>query len=378
MSRFTGLVLSAGAALAPSPADAAAESASQPAVRVTELAAGLAHPWSLVFLPDGELLISERNGGLRIWRPSGLDRQPVTGVPAAYADVDGGLLGLTPHPKFSSNRWLYLCLSTGDKHANATSVVRGRFTGDSLTDIQRIFTARPLKRDASHFGCRLLFAPDGTLLVTLGDGYGYRDRAQTLDNHFGKIVRLNDDGSIPRDNPFVARTGALADIYTYGHRNVQGLALRPGTQEIWIHEHGPKGGDEVNVLKAGANYGWPAITYGVDYSGAVISEHAELPGMEQPILYWVPSIAPSGMDFYQGQRFPEWRGDLFVGALAARELRRVDLENARVVGQESLLAERKERIRDVRSGPDGFIYLLTDALDGKLLRLEPGDSRATR
>ncbi|HEY4646066.1 MAG TPA: PQQ-dependent sugar dehydrogenase, partial [Steroidobacteraceae bacterium] len=226
------------------------------------------------------------------------------------------------------------------------------------------------KAGASHFGCRLLFAPDGKLLVTLGDGYDYRDRAQSLDNHFGKIVRLNDDGSIPRDNPFVGSPGVLPDVYTYGHRNVQGIAVRPGTTEIWIHEHGPKGGDEVNVLKPGANYGWPAITFGVDYSGATISERTEAPGMERPILYWVPSIAPSGMDFYQGNRIPQWRGDLFVGALAARELRRIDLEGGRIVGQESLLAERKERIREVRNGPDGFLYLLTDAADGKLLRLE--------
>lgn len=321
-------------------------------------------------MPGGELIISERNGGIRIWGPRGLDPLPVTGVPAAYAEVDGGLLGLALHPRSADTRWLYLCLSIGDKRANATRVVRGRLIGHELREVIPIFTAHPLKAGASHFGCRLLFAPDGKLLVTLGDGYDYRDRAQSLDNHFGKIVRLNDDGSIPRDNPFVGSPGVLPDVYTYGHRNVQGIAVRPGTTEIWIHEHGPKGGDEVNVLKPGANYGWPAITFGVDYSGATISERTEAPGMERPILYWVPSIAPSGMDFYQGNRIPQWRGDLFVGALAARELRRIDLEGGRIVGQESLLAERKERIREVRNGPDGFLYLLTDAADGKLLRLE--------
>jgi glucose/arabinose dehydrogenase len=255
---------------------------------------------------------------------------------------------------------------------NASRIVRGRLEGDVLREVREIFTAQPWKKNASRFGCRLLFAPDGKLLVTLGDGYDYRDEAQTLDDHFGKVVRLNDDGSAPRDNPFRSRAGTLPDVFTYGHRNIQGIARRPGTREIWIHEHGPKGGDEVNVLRAGANYGWPAITYGIDYSGAIISDKTALPGMEQPVRYWVPSIAPCGMDFYDGDRFPEWRGDLFVGALAARELRRVDLDaSGRVLGQESLLKELEKRIREVRSGPDGYLYVLTDELEGKLLRIVP-------
>jgi len=346
-----------------------------PSYRVIELAGGLAHPWSIVFLPDGDALISERNGGLRRLHQGVLDPQPVGGLPAAYAEVDGGLLGLAVHPQFADNRLVYVCLSMGNDRANASNVFRGRLEQSRLADPQRIFTARPQKAGASHFGCRLLFAPDGTLLITLGDGYDYRAQAQTLDNHFGKIVRVNDDGSIPADNPFVGQAGALPDIYTLGHRNVQGIAQRPGTREIWTHEHGPQGGDEVNVLCAGANYGWPTITYGIDYDGTVISERTAAPGMEQPLVYWVPSIAPSGMDFYHGDRFPAWRGDLFVGALAGKHLRRLDIEDGRIVAQETLPAELGERIRDVSSGPDGFLYVLTDSPQGRLLRLEPRTDR---
>jgi glucose/arabinose dehydrogenase len=378
MKRGNASALCAGLLLACPPSISGAEGSSPVAIRVRELATGLAHPWSLAFLPGGELLISERNGGLRILGAHGLEPRPLAGVPAAFAEVDGGLLGLALHPDFSDNRWVYLCLSIGDAHANSTRVVRGRLVGRDLQSVTPIFTARPLKSGASHFGCRLLFAPDGKLLVTLGDGYDYRDRAQSLDNHFGKIVRLNDDGSIPSDNPFSSRLDRLTDIYTYGHRNVQGIAVHPDTGAIWAHEHGPKGGDEINVLKPGANYGWPRITYGIDYSGAIISDLTAAPGLEQPLLYWVPSIAPSGMDFYRGRRIPQWHGDLFVGALAARELRRIDLEGERIVAQESLLVDRRERIREVRSGPDGYLYLLTDDADGKVLRLEPEPAAASR
>lgn len=339
--------------------------------RVVELATGLARPWSLAFLPDGAMLITERNGGLRVLRDGVLERQAVTGLPGAFAKGDGGLLGLAVDPKFATNRLVYVCLSTGNEEANAAAVLRGHFDGRALSDVQVIFRARPDKKGASHFGCRLLFAPDATLLVALGDGYDYRDQAQRLENHLGKIVRLTASGAAPRDNPFATRSGAAPEVYTLGHRNVQGLALRPGTSEIWSHEHGPRGGDEINVLRAGGNYGWPLVTFGIDYSGEPIAAATTRRDLEAPRWYWVPSIAPSGMEFYTGNRFAEWRGDLFVGALAARALYRLDIEGGRIVGQEMLLTERKERIREVKNGPDGLLYVLTDAMDGKVLRIEP-------
>lgn len=339
--------------------------------RVVELATGLAHPWSLAFLPDGTALITERNGGLRVFRNSTLEPRALEGLPAAHQKVDGGLLGIVVHPRFATNQWIYICLSQGTTEANHSVVVRARFTPARLEDVKVIFEARPLKKGDNHFGCRLLFAPDGRLLVTLGDGYEFRAQAQALDSHLGKVVRLTDAGGIPSDNPFAARRNTLPEIYTFGHRNVQGIALRPGTSEVWTHEHGARGGDEINVLRAGANYGWPLVTFGIDYSGETISPHTTQSGVTSPRFYWVPSIAPSGMDFYTGERFPEWRGDLFVGALAARSLYRLDIAEGQIVGQEVLLAERKERIREVKTGPDGLLYVLTDAADGKLLRLEP-------
>jgi len=337
---------------------------------VATLATGLAHPWSLVFLPDGSALITERSGGLRAFREGKLDPKPLPGLPAAYVDGDGGLLGLALHPQFAANHQLYVCMSMGTAEANGSAVVVARYGDDRVTDARVIFQAKPLKKGNAHFGCRLLFAPDGTLLVTLGEGFDYRDQAQALDSDLGKIVRITDTGAIPKDNPFIGRANARPEIYTLGDRHVQGIALRPGTKDIWFHEHGPRGGDEINVLKPGANYGWPIVTFGIDYSGEQIAEHTAQPGMEPPLFYLVPSIAPSGMEFYTGDRFPEWRGDLFVGGLAARALYRFDIEGDRIVGQEILLAGLKERIRDVRTGPDGFLYVLTDSDDGKLLRIE--------
>jgi glucose/arabinose dehydrogenase len=349
----------------------AAAVAEPPPVRVATVAAGLNHPWSLVFLPSGDLLVTERNGGLRIIHDGKMEHEAISGVPASFAEGDGGLLGLALHPDFARNGLLYVCLTVGSTAANATSVIRGRLTGRALQSVTTIFTAVPFKRDALHFGCRLMFGPDGKLLVTLGDGRWYPYQAQALDNDLGKVVRLNDDGTIPADNPFARRWQARPEIYTYGHRNIQGIALNPLTGEVWIHEHGPKGGDEVNILHSGANYGWPMITYGIDYSGQVVSEKSAMPGMEQPVIYWTPSIAPSGMAFYTGSRIPEWRGDLFVGALAGRHLRRVHFVGGLVASQEVLLAELSERIREVCDGPDGYLYITTDAADGRILRLEP-------
>jgi glucose/arabinose dehydrogenase len=339
-------------------------------VRAVTVAAGLNHPWSLAFLPGGDLLVTERNGGLRMIHDGKLVEKPIAGIPTAFAVSDGGLLGLTLHPDFGRNGLVYVCMTVGTIPANASSVIRGRLVGRTLENVTTIFTAVPFKKEANHFGCRLMFGPDGKLLVTLGDGRWYPYQAQALDNDLGKVVRLNDDGTVPADNPFAHRWLARPEIYTYGHRNIQGIALNPLTGDVWIHEYGPKGGDEVNILHAGANYGWPMITYGVDYSGQVVSEKTEMPGMEQPVIYWTPSIAPSGMAFYTGSRVPEWRDDLFVGALAGRHLRRVHFVGTLVASQEILLAELNERIREVCDGPDGYLYITTDSADGRVLRLE--------
>jgi glucose/arabinose dehydrogenase len=339
--------------------------------RIQTLASGLDHPWSLAFLPDGGILITERSGSLRLFRDGQLQADPVPGVPEVAARGQGGLLDIALHPDFADNGLVYLSYAGPGAGGAGTEVARARFDGAALEDLEVIFRAEPKVGGGNHFGSRLLFAGDGTLYVTLGDRYRYMKEAQNLDNHLGSIVRLNDDGSVPEDNPFVGREDARPEIFSYGHRNVQGLALEPQTGTLWAHEHGPQGGDEVNILKPGANYGWPAITYGIDYSGAIISEKTEAPGMEQPVIYWVPSIAPSGMAFYDGDAFPEWRGDLFVGALSHLHLRRLEIEGEKVVAQEQLLTGLSARIRDVRAGPDGYLYVLTDSADGHLLRLEP-------
>jgi glucose/arabinose dehydrogenase len=340
--------------------------------RVSEIVRGLMSPWSLAFLPGGDMLVTEPVGRLRVIHEGALQPQPVVGVPKAVARGQGGLLDVALHPGFAGNRLVYLSYSGAGQGGVNTEVMRARFDGGRLEEPDVIFRAAPKTSGSAHYGSRLLFAPDGTLFVTLGDRFSFRDEAQNTANHLGTVVRINDDGSVPKDNPFIGQDTSRPEIFSYGHRNSQGIAHRPGTAEIWQHEHGPRGGDEVNILKAGANFGWPKITYGMDYSGAIISDKTALPGMEQPVVYWVPSIAPSGMAFYDGDRLPKWKGDLFVGALAGAHLRRLRLDGARVAEQEELLSDLGERIRDVRSGPDGFIYVLTDsASNGRLLRLEP-------
>jgi glucose/arabinose dehydrogenase len=341
--------------------------------RIETLADGLAHPWGLAFLPDGGILITERPGRLRLYKDGALQPEPIAGVPEVVARGQGGLLDVTLHPDFAANGLVYLSYAgagAGEDGAG-TEVARARFDGAALHDLEVIFRAEPKVGGGNHFGSRLRFAGDGTLYVTLGDRFRYMKEAQSLGNHLGTIVRLNDDGSVPDDNPFVGQRDARPEIFSYGHRNVQGLAVQPGTGTLWAHEHGPQGGDELNILKPGANYGWPAITYGIDYSGAIISDKTAAPGMEQPVVYWVPSIAPSGMAFYEGEAFPEWRGDLFLGALSHLHLRRLEIKGETVVAQEELLTGLSARIRDVRAGPDGFLYVLTDSSDGKLLRLAP-------
>jgi glucose/arabinose dehydrogenase len=340
-------------------------------VAVEVLASGLEHPWGMAFLPDGRILVTERPGRLRVVVDGRLLPEPVAGLPALAPHGQGGLLDVALHPSFARNHLVYLAYVAEGPGGYGTEVARGRLAGSRLVDVTVLFRMTPKTRTGRHFGSRLVFDRDGRLFVTLGDR-GDRPRAQRLDDHAGSIVRISDDGGVPADNPFVARPGALGEIFTYGNRNVQGAALHPETGELWAHEHGPQGGDELNVIRAGVNYGWPVITYGVNYGiGTSIGEGTEKAGMAQPLHHWVPSIAPSGMTFYTGGRFPQWRGNLFVGSLKFRQLVRLELSGERVVHEERLLTDVLGRIRDVRQGPDGLLYVLTDAGDGLLARLEP-------
>jgi len=363
-------------AAVPAAAQDGVQRSEQADFRTVTLARGLDHPWGMAFLPangpgDGGILITERAGRLRLFQDGTLQPDPIAGVPEVAARGQGGLLDIALHPDFAGNGLLYLAYAGAEGNEAGTEVARARFDGSALHDLEVIFRAQPKTPGAAHYGGRIAFGPDGKLYVSLGDRRSYMAEAQKLSSHLGGVLRLNDDGSVPDDNPFTGRSDALPEIFTYGHRNVQGMAVHPETGVMWTHEHGPRGGDEVNILQAGANYGWPEITYGIDYSGAIISEKTEAPGMTQPVVYWVPSIAPSGMAFYQGEAFAAWQGDLFVGALAGRHLRRLELDGDKVSGQEELLTDLNERIRDVRNGPDGFLYLLTDSGRGSLIRLEP-------
>jgi glucose/arabinose dehydrogenase len=341
--------------------------------RVITLVDGLDHPWSLAFLPDGDMLVSERAGQLRYIDDGQLRPEPITGLPDVYVSGQGGLLGLALHPDFDENRWVYYAYSAGNRRANHTSLSRARLSedGTALTEQEILFQVNFEKQRGFHFGGRILFNPDGTLLLSLGDGSMYLNEAQNLGNHLGSVVRLNDDGSVPFDNPFVSARLAQPEIFTYGHRNVQGLARNPATGSLWAHEHGPYGGDEINILSPGRNYGWPLITYGIDYDGTPISELTAADGLEQPIWYWVPSIAPSGMEFYQGEAFPRWNGDVFVGTLRGQQLVRYEIDGDRIQSEEVLLAGYGARIREVQTGPDGLLYLLTDDRNGRLLQLSP-------
>ncbi len=339
---------------------------------VEVIAEGLEYPWGMVFLPNGDLLVTEREGRLRRVSDGKLQDAAITGLPNnMYIEGQGGLLDVTIDPEFSDNNLIYLSYAGSGEGGAGTEVAKARLNGDALEDLEVIFKVQPKTQGQNHYGSRLLFDNDGLLYVTLGDRYSFMDEAQNTTNHLGSIVRIKTDGSFPLDNPFFNDLKAKPEIYAYGVRNAQGIALRPSDGVIWYHEHGPRGGDELNILKAGANYGWPAITYGIDYSGAVISEKTDAPGMEQPVVFWDPSIAPSGMDFYTGDKFPEWKGDIFLGALAHRHLRRLKLEGDVVIEQEVLLKDRNERIRAVKTGPDGFLYVLTDSYDGTILRLQP-------
>ncbi len=341
--------------------------------RVEVLAEGLENPWGLAFLPDGRLLITERPGRLRIFADGRLDPRPVDGLPPVTAQGQGGLLDVAAGPE---GQWLYLSHSVSGEGGTTTRISRGRLDGQGLTAVETLFEALPRGRTSRHYGSRLAFGPDGMLYFSVGDR-GERQRAQDLGNAGGKIHRIHPDGSVPTDNPFVNTAGALPTVWSYGHRNPQGLVWDPATERLWAHEHGPRGGDEVNLIEKGVNYGWPVITYGREYSGGIVGEGlTEQAGMAQPEIYWVPSIAPSGLTLYDGAAFPDWRGDLFVGALALTHLRRLELAppgaaGPSVVAQEVLLEDTLGRIRAMTTGPDGMLYLITDADDGLLVRLSP-------
>lgn len=337
--------------------------------QIATLAQNLEHPWGLAFLPGGEMLVTERSGRLLVIR-EGEEPNPVSGVPEIVESGQGGLLDVVLHPDFEKNQLIYLSYSGAGEGGAGTEVVRGRLEGDALLDVEEIFAVQQKSGGGRHFGSRLLFGADGLLYVTSGDR-GDPDRAQDLRDHAGKVIRLTADGKVPGDNPFADDASAKPEIYSWGHRNPQGMALQPGTNRIWAVEHGPRGGDELNVIEAGANYGWPVITYGRSYAGFSIGEGSNKPGMVQPVTYWVPSISPSGLSFYEGDAFPEWSGNLFVGGLSARALIRMELVGERVVHQEQLLVDYDERVRDVRQGPDGLLYLLIDDSEGSLIRLEP-------
>ncbi|HXF95047.1 MAG TPA: PQQ-dependent sugar dehydrogenase [Gemmatimonadales bacterium] len=340
-------------------------------IRVVTVARGLEHPWALAFLPDGRMLVTERPGRMRIVEPDGRLSPPLKGVPAVWAQGQGGLLDVVLAPDFPQSRALYLSYAEPAALGRAgTTVARARLAEGGLEDVTVIFRQEPKRLAGQHFGSRLVFTPDGLLFITTGDR-GARDAAQDLALPIGKVIRIRPDGGVPQGNPFLGRRGVRPEIWSYGHRNIQGAALHPETGRLWTAEHGAMGGDEVNVPQAGRNYGWPVITYGRDYSGARIGEGTAKPGMEQPVHYWDPSIAPSGMAFYAGDRFPAWRGDLFVGSLRYGLLVRLELQGERVVAEERLLEGLGDRVRDVRQGPDGYLYLVTDEAAGRILRIEP-------
>ncbi len=342
------------------------------AFRVVTLLQGLEYPWAVAFLPDGRMLVTERAGRLRLvgqdWR---LDPKPIAGLPDVVATGQGGLFDVVLHPEHAQNGWIYWAYNAPGAGGWGTALARGKLQGSRMTEVQVLFSMQPKTRSSQHFGGRIVFDKAGMLYLTLGDR-GDKERAQKLDDHAGSVIRLHDDGRVPIDNPFAKRVEALPEKWTLGNRNMQGATLHPKTGELWTHEPGPQGGDEVNVMRSGLNYGWPVITYGVNYGfGTRIGEGQTKPGMVQPLYLWVPSIAPSGMAFVSGSKFPQWTGDLLVGALRDQVLVRLELDGEKVVREERLLQGLVGRIRDVRMGPDGLVYLLTDDTQGALLRLEP-------
>ena len=345
------------------------------ALAVETLADGLVNPWSIAFLPDGAMLVTEREGRLRVIRDGALVAEPVSGAPATLAWNQGGYFDILPHPDFAINNLVYLAFAHGTKKENALRVIRAEFDGSSLTNLEIIYDAKPLKDTGHHFGGRMVWGGDRKLYITIGEGSKYKEKSQDLTSSFGAVVRLNEDGSIPEDNPDFGE-GALLELFTKGHRNPQGLAYDAERDILWETEHGARGGDEINIIEAGANYGWPIATYGIDYSGAKLTPFTEYEGTNQPVKYWTPSIAPSGLAVYRGDLFAEWDGDLLVGAMSAsagQALHRIMIEDDKPVGEERYLVG--ERIREVRVGPDGAIYVTTEDRSGqpvgKILRITP-------
>ena len=373
MHRRAVLLSFFAAAAAPMPArDPEFDSASG-RLKLVTVAAGLDHPWSFAFLPDGRMLVTERPGRLRLVAPDGTLSGPIAGLPQVSTQGQGGLLDVALHPDFANTRLVFLSFAEPRESGNATSVMRGRLSGDMarLEDVQVIFRQQPAYDGGAHFGSRLALDRTGALFVTTGDRLNLRPLVQQTDNHIGKIIRITEDGGIPPDNP--KPEGWLPEIWSIGHRNLQGATIHPDTGQLWTVEHGAKGGDELNHPEAGKNYGWPVITYSREYSGAKVGEGLTgKPGMEQPVHYWTPSIAPSGMVFYTGDKYPQWQGDLFVGALAKQHVARLVIKDDTVVEEEKLF-EGYTRFRDVRQGPDGFLYVLTDqgAPMGRVMKVVP-------
>ncbi len=348
--------------------------------RVEEVVGGLEHPWSMVWLPNGDMLVTERAGRIRLVREGKLTPQPVTGAPKVFASGQGGLMEISLHPRFADNRWVYLTYSEGNSTSNHTVLARGVYEDGAITGLRTIFEVNRMKPGTQHFGSRVVWLDDGTMLLAIGDGGNppvklegdlIRLQAQKLGAHLGKVLRLTEDGEPADDNPFVRTRGAAKEVYSYGHRNIQGMAVDPATGRVWATEHGPRGGDELNLIVAGANYGWPEVTFGREYFGPKITEEASDPEFTDAAMVWVPSKAPSGLAFYSGDAFPQWKGDLFSGALMHKDVRRIDIEGDRAVKQESIAIGK--RVRDVRQGPDGMLYVLTDEKNGQMLRIVPAN-----
>lgn len=365
--------------LAKTPPTSSAENNSRlTSFKQVTVAKGLERPWGMAWLPDGAILITERAGRIRLLRNGVLEPVAIANIPNLFVSGQGGLLDISLHPRYSENNFVYLTYSAGNNQSNHTSILRAKFDGKALVNPQVIFQVTPAKSGDQHFGVRIVWLPDRTMLVAIGDGGNpplkikgelSRQQAQKLDSHLGKVLRLKDDGSIPKDNPFVKTANANPAIWSYGHRNIQGLDVDRRSGQVWATEHGSRGGDELNLIAAGKNYGWPVVTFSQEYTGGKISDQTSRPGMVDPKLVWTPSIAPSGLLLYRGDRFPSWQGNIFAGALVSRQVVRIAIDNNKAVVRENIPIG--QRVRDVRQGPDGLIYILTDEQQGELIRLEP-------